>query len=278
MVRTLIHEEAIMAHFEVIEFEGQKLIKATIQNETIRAEAGALHYMLGQIEMTSKAPSVGGFLKSMVSGETVFKPTYTGQGEIYFGPPIFGEYIVMQLNNEEWILDQGAYVCSDIGIEVDVFRNKALTGLIGGEGLFQTKVRGTGTLVIQAPGKVQNIQLQGHTLSVDGGFAVARSASLDYTVRRASKSLVGSFTSGEGLLNVFTGTGTVLLAPVPNLYQNLINQTRYIPAGQSAGGGGIAKIFGGGGSAMGKIMGIGGAILMFMLVAGCGLLSAIFGS
>lgn len=264
-----------MAHFEIIEFEGQKLIKATIQNETIRAESGALHYMMGQIEMTSKAPSVGGFLKSMVSGETVFKPTYTGTGEVYFGPPIFGEYFIMQLNNEEWILDQGAYVCSDINVQVDVFRNKALTGLVGGEGLFQTKVSGTGTVILQAPGKVQQLHLQGHTLAVDGGFAIARSSSLDYTVRRASKSLVGSFTSGEGLLNTFTGTGTVLLAPVPNLYQNLINQTRYMPAAQpTAGGGGLTKLFGGGG-AMGKIIGIAITIGLFLLMASCSIFSAL---
>ena len=84
-----------MAHFEIVEFEGQKMIKAVIQNETIRAEAGALHYMRGQIEMESKAPSAGGMLKGIMTGETVFKPTYTGMGEVYFGPPIFGEYVIL---------------------------------------------------------------------------------------------------------------------------------------------------------------------------------------
>ena len=93
-----------MPHFEIIEFEGQRVIKATINNETVRAESGALHYMRGNIQMTSKAPSAGGMLKSMVAGENIFRPTYTGTGEIYFGPPHFGEYITLQLNNEEWIL------------------------------------------------------------------------------------------------------------------------------------------------------------------------------
>lgn len=263
-----------MAQFEVIEFEGQKLVKATIQNETIRAESGALHYMFGQVEMTSPAPSAGGFLKAMVSGENMFKPTYTGSGEIYFGPPIFGEYVVMQLNDEEWILDQGAYVCSDAGIEIDVMRNKALTGMIGGEGLFQTKVKGTGTVVLIAPGKVQTYHLQGHQLSVDGSFAIARTASLDYSVRRATKSLVGSFTSGEGLLNVFSGTGTVLLAPVPNLYQNLINQSRYMPATTSSSGANpIAGLLGGGGA--GRMIGMAVAVLAFLVLGGCSILGAL---
>ena len=144
-----------MARFEVVESEGQKMVRATLEGETIRAESGALHYMRGQVEMESKAPSVGGFFKSAMTGESVFKPTYTGTGEVYLGPPNFGEYEFLELNGEEWILDQGAYVCSDASIEVGAFRNKAMSALVGGEGLFQTSVKGTGTVVVQAPGKVQ---------------------------------------------------------------------------------------------------------------------------
>lgn len=262
-----------MAQFEVIEFEGQKVIKAVIQNETIRAESGALHYMRGQVEMASKAPGASKFLKSLVSGENVFRPTYTGTGEIYFGPPIFGEYVVLQLNNEEWILDQGAYVCSDMGVEVDVHRNAALTGMIGGEGLFQTKVSGTGTVVMQGQGKVQAIDLAGESLSVDGGFAIARTSGVEYAVKRASKSLVGSFTSGEGLVNTFTGHGRVLLAPVPNLHQSLISQTRMIPVAAAAGGGGpLGKLLGGG---AGRLVGVAATIFMFLLVGGCSIFSAL---
>jgi uncharacterized protein (AIM24 family) len=33
-------------------------------------------------------------------------------------------------------------------------------------------------------------------------------------------------TSGEGLLNVFQGQGTVLLAPVPNRYMSLVGAVR----------------------------------------------------
>lgn len=269
-----------MAYFEIIEFEGQKMVKATIQNETVRAEAGALHYMFGNIEMTSQAPSASGFLKSFLSGESAFKPTYAGSGEIYFGPPRFGEYFVLQLNGEEWILDQGAYVCSDMGIEVDVFRNQALTGLVGGEGLFQTKVRGTGTVVLQAPGKVQTVHLQGQTLAVDGSFAIARTASLQYAVRRASKGLVGSFTSGEGLLNTFSGTGTVLFAPVPNLYQNLIDQARPLApaagaAAGAAGGAGLSRVFSGGMRSIGGLLSFAIGLVMLLVFAGCGLVGTL---
>jgi len=215
-----------MATFQVIEKEGLKMVKAILQNETIRAEAGALHYMLGDIELTTSLPSAKGFLKSLVTQESVFKPAYKGSGEVFFGPPIFGEYFELELQNEAWVLDKGAYVCSDGTVEAGSFRNKAITGLVSGEGFFQTKVEGSGSVIIQAPGKIEILDLENQTLTVDGSFAVARQAHLDYTVRKAAKGILSSMASGEGLVNVIQGTGRVLLSPVPNIYNNLISQMR----------------------------------------------------
>ena len=212
-----------MATFEIIEKQSLKMIKATLDNEVIRAESGAMHYMRGEIEIESKMPGAGGFLKSMVSGENIFRPTYTGSGEVYFGPPIFGEYIMMDLNNETWVLDRGAYVCSEMGIEISVVRNKLLTGLAGGEGMFQTKVSGSGKLVLQAPGPVEVIELNNEKLTVDGSFAVAREGQLNYSLKKATKGLFSSMTSGEGFVNVIEGSGKVLLAPVPNAHVSLVD-------------------------------------------------------
>ncbi|EKD69274.1 MAG: hypothetical protein ACD_47C00185G0001, partial [uncultured bacterium] len=68
---------------------------------------------------------------------------------------------------------------------------------------------------------VERIKLVNDRLAVDGSFAIARTAGLNFSVQKATKSIMGSMTSGEGLLNVFEGTGTVLIAPVSNLYFNL---------------------------------------------------------
>ena len=212
-----------MPQFEIVAREGLKMVKCVIDNEVVQAESGALHYMRGKVEMTSAAPSVGGFLKSMVTRENIFRPTYKGSGEIYFGPPIFGEYEILDLRGEEWILEQGSYVCSETTLEIGVWRNPAFTALLGGEGWFQTSVKGSGQVVIQAPGKIERIELVNDLLSVDGRFAIARTAGLKFEVQKATKSMLGSLTSGEGLLSTFQGTGSVLIAPVPNVFQNLVN-------------------------------------------------------
>lgn len=212
-----------MATYEIISRQGLKMVKATLTDETIRAESGAMHYMRGQIALETKMPSAAGFLKSMVTQENIFRPTYTGTGEVYFGPPSFGEYTVLTLAKESWVLDKGAYVASDGGIEVGVFRNKAFAGLVSGEGFFQTKVDGTGSVVVFSQGPLEVVDLVNDKLTVDGSFAVARQAHLDFSIQRATKSLFGSAASGEGLVSVIQGTGRVYLAPVPNLHQNLLN-------------------------------------------------------
>ena len=55
--------------------------------------------------------------------------------------------------------------------------------------------------------------LKDDELKIDGNMAIAWSDSLKFTVERSSKSLVGSAVSGEGLVNVYRGTGRVLMAP-----------------------------------------------------------------
>jgi uncharacterized protein (AIM24 family) len=202
-----------MAKFEIIEEEGLRFIKVLMNNETIRAEAGALFYFLGDIRMESQGTGgVGGFFKSLATGESVVRPSYTGTGELYLEPS-FESYHILNLQGEEWVMDTGGYWASEGSVQVDAKRNKLLTGLFGGEGLFQTTAKGHGQVVMKTPGPIEVVHLRNDRLVVDGTFAVARSATLNYTVTKATKSLLGSLTSGEGFVNTYEGTGTVLLAP-----------------------------------------------------------------
>jgi uncharacterized protein (AIM24 family) len=205
-----------MARFEVLEQEGVRMVKATLQSETIRSEAGALSYMRGSLVMESRGPGAGGFLKAMATGESVFRPTYTGTGEVFLESS-FANFHVFDLDGKEWILERGAYWASDHEVDVDVHRDTAMTSLLSGQGLvnFQTKVRGRGQVVVVAQGDVQEMRLVNDRLVVDGTFVVARTGSLAYRIERAAKSLFGSMSSGEGLVSTFEGTGTVLIAPIP---------------------------------------------------------------
>jgi len=209
--------------FEIIKSDMYQMPKITIKNAEVVLESGALHYMIGSITIDSQLPSVGGFLKSALTKEKAVRPRYRGTGTIFL-EPTFGHCNILELAGDQWILDKGAFLASDSGVQIDMFTNKSLTGLFGGEGFFQTSVCGYGKVIYFSRGPVEAINLRGETLVVDGSFAVARTASLEFRVEKAVKKLFGSFTSGEGLVNTFTGTGTVMIAPVANRFLTLIHE------------------------------------------------------
>ena len=208
--------------FEVVEKETLKFLKAEIENGAVRYESGGMYYMQGNLELEANMPSAGGFLKSMVTRESVVKPVITGSGTVWFEPTL-GSYTIMELKGEEWILDKGAYFASEMGIEIGSFTNKSISGLFSGEGFFQTKVSGSGKVVILSNGPLETIELNNGKLVVDGSFAVARQASVQLTISKANKGIFGSMISGEGIVNTFTGTGKVLIAPAANKYITMMN-------------------------------------------------------
>ena len=71
-----------MALFEIESSEGMQWIKVTLNNETVRAERGALSYMQGKISMDLPLPSPREMLISLFSVESMLRPRYRGTGEL----------------------------------------------------------------------------------------------------------------------------------------------------------------------------------------------------
>ena len=208
--------------FEVVEKEMLKFVKAELENSALRYESGGMYYMQGNLELEANLPSAGGFLKSMVTKEHAVKPVIRGTGTVWL-EPAFGDFTILELKGDEWILDKGAYFASEMNVEIGSFTNKALSSLFSGEGFFQTKVSGYGKVVIYSNGPLEIIELVNSKLVVDGSFAVARQSSVQLSVAKASKGIFGSLISGEGIVNTFSGTGKVYLAPAANRYVTMIN-------------------------------------------------------
>ena len=126
------------------------------------------------------------------------------------------------------IIDQGAYICSDFSIEVGVFRNKGMAMLAGGEGIFQTSVKGSGRVVVHSQGPVQVVDMVNDVITVDGNFAVARDASLNFETKLLGKGMLSKVAGGEGFVNIISGTGRLYLAPVPNRLMSVMGAIRSI--------------------------------------------------
>jgi uncharacterized protein (AIM24 family) len=215
--------------FEVVYGDYHQMPKITLRNTSCVLEAGRMHYIRGAVDIQVAAFSASGFVKSALTKEAAQRPKYTGTGEVYLEPTL-GEVNVLELQGDEWVLDRGAFLASDAGVELGVFANKAWSGFLSGEGMFQTKVSGTGKVFYLSDGVLQRIDLHNDKLVVDGTFAVARSAQLGFSVEKATKGLIGSMRSGEGFVNVIQGTGTVYIAPIPNRSQRLFKRLDLLSA------------------------------------------------
>ena len=91
------------------------------------------------------------------------------------------------------------------------------SAVLGKEGLFNTTLYGKGVVALESPvprSELIEVTLTDDVVKIDGSMAIAWSRGLDFTVERTTATLIGSLASGEGLVNVYRGTGKVLVAPV----------------------------------------------------------------
>ncbi|MCJ8343936.1 AIM24 family protein [bacterium] len=213
--KTMENKTETFGKFKIVNQEGISYVEVDMDNDQVTTESGAMRYFQGNITMEVPKTSVSGFFKAALTSETVFKPKYTGSGTLVLEPSL-GNFFAIELDNEEYILDKGAFWACDSSITVGAFRNSSINSLFGGEGWFQTSVKGTGTVIVCTPGPFKIINLENSQLVVDGSFAIARQARLEYSVTKSTKSIFGSLASGEGMVNSIKGTGKVFLAPIPN--------------------------------------------------------------
>ena len=103
-----------MAKWTIKQKDMLNYVEAQLQNEAVRVESGAMRYYQGPIDLQSKMPSVKGFIKSRLSGEKVFRPVYGGSGKLVLEPS-FENFFALELQNDTYILDRGAYWASDGG-------------------------------------------------------------------------------------------------------------------------------------------------------------------
>ena len=93
---------------------------------------------------------------------------------------------------------------------------KNFSSLLGGKGLFNLSLVGKGFCALESfvpREELFEFTLENDVVKIDGNMAVCWSGTLDFTVERSSKSLLGSMVNGEGLVNVYRGTGKILMAP-----------------------------------------------------------------
>lgn len=187
-------------------------------------QAGAMQWMGGNVQATSGVKGIGDFLgkalKGAVTKETAVKPEYVGEGCLVLEPTY--KYIILA-DIGKWgpagmTIEDGMFLACDANVKSKVVARKNLSSaVLGSEGLFNLSLHGNGVAALESnvpEDELIEVILENDELKIDGNLAVCWSSNLDFTVERSTKTLVGSAVSGEGLVNVYRGTGRVLMCPV----------------------------------------------------------------
>lgn len=189
----------------------------------VTLQAGAMQWTVGNVQANTGVKGAGDLVGKMfrgaVSQDTMIKPEYTGTGMLVCEPTWqFVQLIDLAQWGNSIVLNDGLFLACDSTINDSLQRRANMSSaLAGNEGLFNLRLDGAGVVALETPCPLEEIvaiDLQNDELKIDGNYALAWSSSLDFTVERSGKSLIGSAASGEGLVNVYRGTGRVLMAPM----------------------------------------------------------------
>ena len=182
-----------------------------------KAESDAMVAMSPTVDVEGKLEGgVLGGLGRMLSGEKFFFQTLEakrGPGTALLAPAIPGDLHHLELDGTiDYVLQKDGFFAGSDTLTITTKMQNLSQGLLSGEGFFVIRVSGHGTLFVSSYGAIHPIDIPaGEQMIIDNGHLVAWPASMPYTLEKAAKGWLSSFTSGEGIVCRFTGPGRVLI-------------------------------------------------------------------
>ncbi len=201
----------------------RRQVIAELNGNSVVTQAGSMQWTAGSVNATSGIKGVGDLLGKLVKGavtkESAVKPEYTGTGLLVLEPTY--KFILLQ-DVSQWgsgmTVEDGMFLACEGTVQRNITaRSNISSAVAGGEGLFNLSLAGRGVAVLESnvpADELIEVELNNDELKIDGNLAVCWTSALKFTVERSTKSLAGSAVSGEGFVNVYRGTGKVLMCPV----------------------------------------------------------------
>lgn len=195
------------------------------RGEAIFCESDAMVMMESNLDLSGTVQ--GGILQAAMrrfaNGESFFQQRIEatrGAGDCLLSPTMPGGVEVLEVGARQYLLSDGAYVAATSGVQVTARSQGIGNALFGGTGgFFIGQSSGTGQLAVNGFGSLFKLDVQpGKDITIDNGHVVAWDSTLQYglsastnTKRGLLGNLVGSMTSGEGMVLKFSGQGQVLV-------------------------------------------------------------------
>lgn len=229
-----------MAIFNILGESAPLLNVSLNHGEKIYAESDAMVMMESNLSLTSevKGGILGGLMRRFATGESFFLQkieAVRGNGDIMLSSMMIGGIEIINVNyNTEYCLNDGVFLaCEDsvsITPESQSF-SKAVFGNTGG--FFIMKAFGNGKLAISGFGEIFCLDVTpNNDILVDNGHVLAWDSKLSYKPALTTVSennwkpfagIINSITTGEGVINRFSGTGKVYITS-----KNIANFSNWI--------------------------------------------------
>ncbi len=195
------------------------------RGEAIFCESDAMVMMESNLDLSGTVQ--GGILQAAMrrfaNGESFFQQRIEatrGAGDCLLSPTMPGGVEVLEVGARQYLLSDGAYVAATSGVQVTARSQGIGNALFGGTGgFFIGQSSGTGQLAVNGFGSLFKLDVQpGKDITIDNGHVVAWDSTLQYSLSASTNTkrgllgnLVGSMTSGEGMVLKFSGQGQVLV-------------------------------------------------------------------
>lgn len=197
--------------------EFQTALVQLTPGETVVSDAGAMYRASGNVDVDVAVRSRGGGilsgLKRAMGGDSFFLSTYRttdGQaGEVGLAPTLPGDIRSVEVGGATWLCAGGSFLACDGDLRMDT-RFQGMKGFFSGENLFFVEVAGEGTVLVNAYGRISEIEVTDE-LVVDTGHVVAFENTLDYELTKMGSSWIQSYLAGEGFVLRFRGRGRLLV-------------------------------------------------------------------
>lgn len=205
-------------NYKILYQDAFPLLEVQLQKgEMVKAESGAMVSMASTVDVEGKAE--GGIMQGlgrMLAGEKFFFQTLVanrGSGEVLLAPSIPGGIIDVELDGSySMCVQKDGFLAATQNIQVSTQMQNLAKGLFSGEGFFIVRISGSGTVFLNSYGAIHAVNVSaGEEVIIDNSHLVAWPDYMHYTIEKASRGWVSSFTSGEGLVCRFRGPGTVLI-------------------------------------------------------------------
>ncbi len=199
------------------------------QGEKIYCESDAMVMMESNLELRGKMQ--GGFFRAiarrLASGESFFQQhieAVKGDGDCLLSPCLPGAMQVVDVGANQYILNDGAFVAAEMGIEMKMkMQNVGNAVFAQSGGFFVMETSGQGQLVVSGFGSMFQLDVEpGKDVIIDNSHVVCWNNTLQYSISVTTgtnqsgiggmlSNMVNSVTSGEGIVLRFSGRGKVFI-------------------------------------------------------------------